>query len=76
MGASGVCTSTPETLVALAPHDDPTPIEQAAVGGIAAGFPSETFLWSSSTDPTAEPASGTPGPPAEHRSATPSTAMP
>ncbi|MBZ6253575.1 hypothetical protein KVH27_35075 [Streptomyces olivaceus] len=38
-------TSTLEAPVALTPHDDPTPVEQAAVDGIAAGFPPETFLW-------------------------------
>jgi hypothetical protein len=38
-------TSTLEAPVVLTPHDDPTPVEQAAVDGIAAGFPPETFLW-------------------------------
>jgi hypothetical protein len=37
--------STLEAPVALTPHDDPTPVEQAAVDGIAADFPPETFLW-------------------------------
>lgn len=45
MGATGMSTSTLEAPVVLTPHDDPTPVEQAAVNGIAGGFPPETFLW-------------------------------
>lgn len=40
-----VNASTLEAPVALTPHDDPTPVEQAAVDGIVGDFPPETFLW-------------------------------
>jgi hypothetical protein len=43
--ATASASSTASSACALVPTNDPTPVEKAAVDGIAAEFGPETFLW-------------------------------